>query len=243
LIDLTGDTVSPSTLVKGTTAHNAAGERITGTADYAPADHTHNYLPLSGGNVSGHVYLTGAKENSSTSNTSQIVFGTSSNNHVAISSNSNALVINPNSTQTTNQIVLYLDKASQFPSGITGNCSSATTLKGLTASVAELNYVDGVTSNVQTQLNNKAGRSILTSVTLLPSAWIDGTYTINISGVTATSHQEILPATNITSEQLEALQGANIQDGGQSAGKIILKAFGTVPTINIPIRVIVRGDT
>jgi hypothetical protein len=32
----------------------------------------------------------------------------------------------------------------------------ATTLTGLTASVTELNYTDGVTSNIQTQLNNKA---------------------------------------------------------------------------------------
>lgn len=72
----------------------------------------------SGGNISGHVYLTGAKESSSTSNTSQIVFGTSSDNHVAISSNENAIVINPDTSSTTNQIVLYLDKASQFPSGV-----------------------------------------------------------------------------------------------------------------------------
>ena len=74
-----------------------------------------------GGDLSGHVYLTGAKESSSTNNTTQIVFGTSTNNHVALSSNSNALVINPNTSQTTNQIVLYLDKSSLFPSGITGN--------------------------------------------------------------------------------------------------------------------------
>ena len=38
---------------------------------------------------------------------------------------------------------------------ITGNASSATTLTDLTASITELNYVDGVTSNIQTQLNNR----------------------------------------------------------------------------------------
>ena len=90
-------------------------------------------LNKSGGNVTGHIYLTGAKEASSTGNTSQIVFGTSSNNHVAISSNNNALVINPTSSSTTHQIVLYLDKASVFPSGLqgslTGNASTATKLK------------------------------------------------------------------------------------------------------------------
>lgn len=34
LIDLTGDTVEASTLLKGTTAHGADGEIITGTCDY-----------------------------------------------------------------------------------------------------------------------------------------------------------------------------------------------------------------
>ena len=76
------------------------------------------YLPLKGGNLSGHIYLTGAQANSSIGNTSQIIFGTPDNNHVAISSNDNTLVINPTATSTTNQIVLYLDKQSQFPSGI-----------------------------------------------------------------------------------------------------------------------------
>ena len=65
---------------------------------------------------------------------------------------------------------------------------------------------------------------------------------MSVSGVTASSNQEILPAVDITQEQLEALQTANIQDGGQSSGKITLKAFGDVPTVDIPIRVILRGD-
>lgn len=36
LMDLTGDTVSPETLVQGATAHDAAGNPITGTANYIP---------------------------------------------------------------------------------------------------------------------------------------------------------------------------------------------------------------
>lgn len=83
------------------------------------------YLPLAGGNLSGHIYLTGAKESSSTGNTSQIIFGTSSSNHVAISSNNNALVINPDSASTNNQIVLYLDQQSSIPSGISTSTVSA----------------------------------------------------------------------------------------------------------------------
>ena len=33
LVDLTADTVTPDTMLVGATAHNAAGEKITGTVD------------------------------------------------------------------------------------------------------------------------------------------------------------------------------------------------------------------
>ena len=68
--------------------------------------------------ASGHLYLTGSVSNSSTSNTTQIVFGTSTDPHIAISSNTKALVLNPTTSSTSNQIVLYLDQQSKFPSGI-----------------------------------------------------------------------------------------------------------------------------
>ena len=68
--------------------------------------------------AAGHLYLTGASLSSSTANTTQIVFGTATNNHIAISSEENALVLNPDVSTTTNQIALYLDKVSQIPSGI-----------------------------------------------------------------------------------------------------------------------------
>ena len=102
-----------------------------------------NKLNTTGGNVTGHIYLTGSQANSSTSNTSQLVFGTEDNNHIAISSNNNALVINPNATSTTNQIVLYLDKASMFPNGISGNASSATKLQSNAGSATQPIYFSG----------------------------------------------------------------------------------------------------
>lgn len=87
-----------------------------------------------------------------------------------------------------------------------------------------------------------AGKSKLIETTLAASGWSEGVYILAVNGVTTTTNQEILPALNITPEQLEALQGANLQDGGQANGSVTLKAFGEVPTIDIPIRVIVRGD-
>lgn len=95
---------------------------------------------------------------------------------------------------------------------------------------------------VDVELAKKANRSTISNHTLLASGWTGTTYSLSVNGVSANSNQEVLPGLNITAEQLEALQGANIQDGGQSANTIILKAFGDVPAVNIPVRVIVRGD-
>ena len=92
-----------------------------------------------------------------------------------------------------------------------------------------------------------AGASEIVTATLLATSWTGSsapyTYTLAVTGVTATSNQELLPSLTITEEQLIALQAANIQDGGQAANSATLKAFGDKPTIDLPIRVIVRGDS
>ena len=67
-------------------------------------------------------------------------------------------------------------------------------------------------------------------------------YELVLKGVTMISIQDIIPPLGVTTEQLEALQGANIQDGGQAADLITLLAFGDKPEIDIPIRVVMRGD-
>ena len=87
-----------------------------------------------------------------------------------------------------------------------------------------------------------AKRSSIAEATLLAANWVAQAYTLAVSGVTAISAVEILPALSITEDQLEALQEANLQDGGQSTDSITLIAFGDVPVIDLPIRVIVRGD-
>lgn len=91
-----------------------------------------------------------------------------------------------------------------------------------------------------------SGPKATVTATLLASGWTGSeapfVYTLAIAGVTATSYQELVPAVNITAEQLKALQAANITDGGQAAGTMTLKAYGKVPTVDIPIRVIKEGE-
>lgn len=104
------------------------------------------------------------------------------------------------------------------------------------------NYVDEKFTEIETSLSNKANKSVEVEYTLLSDGWVGDTYTISLEGITMTSNQEVLPAKTITSEQLEAIQKANIVDAGQSVDNMTLKAYGDVPSVNIPIRVIMRGD-
>lgn len=87
-----------------------------------------------------------------------------------------------------------------------------------------------------------AEKSTTVEATMLASGWVENEYTLIVDGVTADSYQEILPAIGISEEQLGALQGANIQDAGQREDAMVLKAYGDVPSIDLPIRVVLRGD-
>lgn len=102
----------------------------------------------------------------------------------------------------------------------------------------------GVTAAVKG--TDYSGPKATVTATLLASGWTGSeapfVYTLAIAGVTATSYQELVPAVDITAEQLKALQAANITDGGQAAGSMTLKAYGKVPTVDIPIRVIKEGE-
>jgi hypothetical protein len=83
--------------------------------------------------------------------------------------------------------------------------------------------------------------STTVNMTLYAETWNNGSYTITNDLITSTSNQEIVTAVGITADQYNALSAAIIVDGGQSAGSLTLKALGTVPTIDVPIRIIFRG--
>lgn len=112
-----------NTTIKGTLSVSS-NTSLNGTLSIAGNTTINGVLTANKGiNISGgHVYLTGAAS-TSTANTTQLIFGTSAANHIAISSNGGtspkALVLNPTSASTTDQIVLYLEeKPSWFPLGI-----------------------------------------------------------------------------------------------------------------------------
>ena len=135
-------------------------------------------------------------------------------------------------------------------SDITLNASDVSALPSTTTIPSKTSQLTNDSSFItQTTLNTAIAttKSKTVSATLFASNWTGAsapyTYTLAVTGVTANSNQELLPALNITEEQLTALQAANIQDGGQAANSVTLTAFGDKPTIDLPIRVIVRGDS
>lgn len=109
-------------------------------------------------------------------------------------------------------------------------------------------YVAAIPNGV-TSVNGQTGdveiKSSDVSVTLLASGWDTSgdwpKYTLALAGITADSNQEYLPPVNPSAEVVEALQAALFQDGGQAAGVAYILAYGEVPTIDLPIRVILRG--
>ena len=95
-------------------------------------------------------------------------------------------------------------------------------------------------------INEKLETTII-SGTLLASNWTGSSspfgYALSVSGVTSTSNQELFPSLSITLAQLKELQKANIIDGGQTTNTINLLAFGNAkPTIDLPIRIMLRGE-
>lgn len=193
-------------------------------------------LPLTGGNISGHVYFTGSKASSSTGNTSQIVFGTSSDQHVAITSNDNALVINPSTTETSNattgssQIVLYLNKSSSFPKGITGNLTG-------TASRAT---ADANGNNIANTYAKKPQTYTFTIPILAETDGVLGQYMEEITGLSTndTVFADIdLSAVN--TEDWEAMEQAwgNIGRISTSDGAIVVHPKAAT---NVPINVILK---
>lgn len=82
------------------------------------------------------------------------------------------------------------------------------------------------------------------TISIPSTAWNSSTHkaTLSVSGVTATTHQEILPMVVVNNTDVVnnlKLQTANIMDAGQSAGSITLYA-ANVPSETLNIRVLIR---
>lgn len=94
-----------------------------------------------------------------------------------------------------------------------------------------------VTTGEKYEWNNKRASSAI-SVTLSASSWNAGSYTVTNSAITATCNGYIGLSSSATATQREACRDAMITITAQSAGSLTLTADGTVPTVDVPIDII-----
>ena len=118
--------------------------------------------------------------------------------------------------------------------GKTPNDSGTVTLVA-----SDINTSSG--DSIETALNNKAGKSTGVSVNLTASGWDSGakTQTVSVSGVTSTANGSLRIAQSATDEQFTALGAAKPRVTAQADGSITVKLAGTVPTIDIPVEVLI----
>lgn len=82
------------------------------------------------------------------------------------------------------------------------------------------------------------------SLTAAAGSWSSATpptQTLTATGVTSSNTIIVGLADSATSVQLEAAQAGNIRCTAQSAGEITLTCYGTEPTENIPVSVVILG--
>lgn len=163
VLDLSQDSVTPEQLVQGATAHNAAGEQITGTYT-APVT-----------SVNGQ----------------------------------------------TGDVVVKSAYASAQDGGYTGT--------------------EAAFNVALAQLENKADKAVSRSVTLYTSYWDTSSknYSVTVTGMTAAANGSLRIAQSATDEQFEAWGAAKPRVTAQAAGTLTVKAVGTVPTIDIPVEVVI----
>lgn len=92
--------------------------------------------------------------------------------------------------------------------------------------------------------NAKAGASSALSLTLASGSWSSATpptQTVSATGVTASNIIIVGFGSGITSAQYDAASAAKLACTAQAAGTITMTAFGTKPTANIPISVVILG--
>lgn len=103
---------------------------------------------------------------------------------------------------------------------------------------------DAQKTNARTNIG-AAANSVFVSVSVAAAAWSNpsGTSyylaTVTATGVIATSKIVVGIGNNVTPEQYEAYLNGKIICSGQGDGTITLKAFGTVPTIPLPVGILI----
>lgn len=99
-------------------------------------------------------------------------------------------------------------------------------------------YIDATNGNNQDRIRvNPKSDGI--ALTLLPGGWLNGEQTLSVDGLTSDTNGVLGISPNATNEQREAAKTAKLYLSAQNNGSITVKCAGTVPSVNIPISLVV----
>lgn len=92
--------------------------------------------------------------------------------------------------------------------------------------------------------NGKASPSSSLSLSAAAGSWTSATpqtQTITATGVTASNNIIVSIASTATSEQIDAAASAKLLCTAQASNSITMTCYGTKPTVNIPLQVVILG--
>lgn len=100
-------------------------------------------------------------------------------------------------------------------------------------------YIDAEYNGEQKRIRiNPQDEIVSVEATLSASKWSNKTQTISVAGVTADSNGMISMKQSLNAAQVNAAKLADMHISAQSAGSITITAFGEVPTIDIPVVIV-----
>ena len=171
LVGAASQSANPQTFSRSTAYIGTDGCLYSSSKKVSVEGHTHTYLPLSGGTISGNIgaSLAGRYNLGTSDKPFNWVYANVFSGNLSGEA-SEATHASMADSATTISTTLPLSK------GGTGATTAANALKnlGLTATATELNYCKNVTSSIQTQLNGKAASSHTHSYLPLSGGTITG---------------------------------------------------------------------
>lgn len=101
-------------------------------------------------------------------------------------------------------------------------------------------YMDATTPEGNKRIHiNPKDRDV--GATLSASGWDGNSQTVSIEGLTANQNGYAGLPQNINDTALAAAKAAELRVTGQGSGTLTITAKGKVPTVDIPILVVIRG--
>lgn len=229
LMDISDTTASPGDVRAGAVFYSASGQRSVGAL--STATQSTDGLMSSADKTKLDGVETGAEKN----DVFVAVYGTTTYAEVTAALQEGKAVVATNSTRTMFLPLYYVLGSLYSFTTVRYNTSKAICYSWFLSSTNEWSGENsgGMTLGFEPyQYSGVAAAGSWTSAT-------PPTQTISVAGATASNNIIVSIASTATSEQYEAAAAAKLLCTAQGAGEITLTCYGTEPTVNIPISVLI----